>query len=215
MQPNAPTMVGAALVGGLGWTLAEYLLHRFLMHAMRGRGLASREHLTHHARRDYFASSAQKALFSVVVTAVMVPVATFLIGLPHAIALQGGFVGTYLFYEWLHRRAHTHPPRGPYGRWLRLHHFHHHFGRPLENHGVTSPFWDAVFGTRVSPPRPIRVPRRMAMRWLLTPSGELDAAYADDYVLVGHGPVGAAVVSTPATVATDLAAAFANVPPAE
>jgi hypothetical protein len=80
---------------------------------------------------------------------------------------------------------------------------------------VTSPFWDAVFGTRVSPPRPIRVPRRMAMRWLLTPSGELDAAYADDYVLVGHGPVGAAVVSTPATVATDLAAAFANVPPAE
>jgi sterol desaturase/sphingolipid hydroxylase (fatty acid hydroxylase superfamily) len=215
MHPQPLTLLGAAIVGGLGWTFAEYVLHRFLMHGLRGRGLASREHLTHHARRDYFASTGQKAFFSLVVTAIMVPVVTLVVGLPLALALQTGFIATYLFYEWLHRRAHTHPPRGPYGRWLRRHHFHHHFGRPLENHGVTTPFWDAVFGTRVEPATPIRVPRRLAMRWLLTPAGEIAPAFAADYVLVGHGPVGSAVTEKPETVATDLAAAFANTPPAE
>jgi len=197
------------VAGGLGWTLAEYLLHRFLMHEMRGRGLPSREHLTHHARRDYFAGAPQKALFSVVVTALMLPAAALLLGLTHALVLQTGFIATYLFYEWLHRRAHTHPPRGRYGRWLRRHHFHHHFGRPMENHGVTTPVWDRIFGTFVEP-GVIRVPRRLAMRWLLLPEGELDPAFAADYVLVGRGPVGAAVVETPESVAADTAAAFAN-----
>lgn len=206
---GAMTHVLAFVIGGLGWTLAEYLLHRFLMHSMRGRGLPSREHLTHHARRDYFAGAPQKALFSVVVTAIMLPVAALVLGLPHALTLQGGFIATYLFYEWLHRRAHTHGPRGRYGRWLRRHHFYHHFGHPLQNHGVTTPVWDHLFGTNVEP-EVIRVPRRLAMRWLLTPEGELDPAFAADYVLVGRGPTGAAVVETPESVATDTAAAFAN-----
>src|SRR5215208_2605466 len=30
------------------WTLAEYLLHRFAMHEMGGKGMMSREHLEHH-----------------------------------------------------------------------------------------------------------------------------------------------------------------------
>ena len=214
MSPTALTLALAFAIGALGWTLAEYLLHRFLMHAMRGKGLASREHLTHHARRDYFAEAAQKALFSVAATIVMVPVSALLLGLPHALVLQAGFLGMYLFYEWLHRRAHTHPPRGTYGRWLRRHHFHHHFGRPLLNQGVSTPFWDYVFRTNVEPGM-IRVPRRMAMRWLLTPEGELDPAFAADYVLVGQGPVGAAVVETPETVALDTTAAYTNVPPTD
>ena len=41
---------GIALVatGAFAWTLGEYLMHRFAMHAMKGKGMASREHLTHH-----------------------------------------------------------------------------------------------------------------------------------------------------------------------
>lgn len=209
---SPPALALCLVAGALGWTLAEYLLHRFLMHAMKGRGLASREHLTHHARRDYFVGTGMKVLFSVVVTAVMLPATAWRLGLWPAVSLQAGFLAMYLFYEWLHRRAHTHAPRGRYGRWLRRHHFHHHFGHPLENHGVTSPVWDLVFGTRVTP-GVIRVPRRMAMGWLLTPDGGLDPAYAGDYALVGRGPAGAAAVETPETFAVDRAAAFANVPP--
>jgi len=39
--------MGAAL-----WTLAEHVMHRYAMHARRGKGLASREHLRHHALQD-------------------------------------------------------------------------------------------------------------------------------------------------------------------
>ena len=44
----------AALAGAASWTAAEYLLHRFAMHEMQGRGLASVEHLDHHADVTYF-----------------------------------------------------------------------------------------------------------------------------------------------------------------
>ncbi len=202
------------LAGAVLWTFAEYVLHRFLMHGMRGRGLPSREHLMHHARRDYYASAGQKALFSCVVTALMVPALVVAAGVPAAVTFQSGFIGMYLFYEWLHRRAHTHAPRGPYGRFLRRHHFHHHFGHPLENHGVTSPVWDLLFGTRVEP-GVVRVPRRLAMSWLLTPEGELDPAWAADYLLVGRGPTGAAVALSPETLAADRDAAFGNRAPDE
>ena len=43
------------------------------------------------------------------------------------VACTLGFVAMYLLYEVLHRRAHTHPPRGFYSRMMRKHHFFHHF----------------------------------------------------------------------------------------
>ena len=79
----------------------------------------------------------------------------------------GGFVGCYLYYEWLHRRLHTHSAISAYGRWARRHHFWHHFHDPRVNHGVTSPVWDIVFRTHVPVAQPIRVPEKLAMPWLL------------------------------------------------
>lgn len=214
MDSSLPLLAALFLAGAVGWTAAEYLLHRFLMHGLKGRGMASREHLTHHARREYFVSTGQKVFFGVVVTAVMAPCLVALVGPVAAASFQGGFLGMYLLYEWLHRRAHTHAPKTPYGRWLRRHHFHHHFGRPLENHGVTSPVFDLLFGTNAVPAGPIRVPRRLAMRWLLTPAGELEPAFAADYVLVGRPPATPDFELTPAEEAPYRTAAFQNdVPP--
>lgn len=94
----------------------------------------------------------------------------------------------YVAYEVVHRRAHTHAPRGPYSRWVRRNHFTHHFLTPRTNHGVTSPLWDRVFGTH-EPLGVVRVPARHAMPWLLDPAtGEVRAELAADYRLQGgHG----------------------------
>jgi hypothetical protein len=54
----------------------------------------------------------------------------------------------------------------------------------MKNHGVTSPLWDKVFGTYEAPAQ-VRVPRRLAMIWLVDEQGELRAEFADRYVLVG------------------------------
>jgi sterol desaturase/sphingolipid hydroxylase (fatty acid hydroxylase superfamily) len=94
-----------------------------------------------------------------------------------------GFGITYASYEILHRRTHTHAPRGAFSRWARRHHLYHHFGSPKSNHGVTSPIWDHVFGTYEEPGK-IRVPRRHAPDWLIDPeTDDVFPKYQDDYEL--------------------------------
>jgi hypothetical protein len=111
-------------------------------------------------------------------------VASVVGGTATGLLFTAGFIGMYLCYEVLHRRAHTHPPRGSYGRWLRRNHFAHHFADPRRAHGVTTPLWDFVFATRLAVDR-VRVPRRLAMPWLVDARSELLPAHAEDYELVG------------------------------
>jgi len=174
----------AFLLGAIGWTLVEYMLHRFVFHGASARRLGAKEHRRHHAQVDYFAPWWQKALAAIAATAIVLPVVSLIAGLKLGGACTLGFISTYLLYEILHRRAHTEPPRSRYGRWRRKNHFAHHFVDPRLAQGVTTPIWDTVFGTRLSVER-VRVPRRLAMPWLVSQSGEIHDAYIGDYELVG------------------------------
>jgi sterol desaturase/sphingolipid hydroxylase (fatty acid hydroxylase superfamily) len=174
----------AFMLGAIGWTLLEYLLHRFVFHGRSAQSLGAREHRRHHAQVDYFAPWWQKALAALATTAIVLPLAALIVGLETGVAFTLGFILMYLFYEILHRRAHTHPPSGRYGRWRRKNHLAHHFVDPRLAQGVTTPIWDYVFATRLSVDR-VRVPRRLAMSWLVDMNGEVRAEYASDYELVG------------------------------
>jgi sterol desaturase/sphingolipid hydroxylase (fatty acid hydroxylase superfamily) len=175
--------IGAAL-----WSLGEYLMHRFAMHALRGKGLASREHLRHHAERDSILESWWFAWAGVLAAGYgLGSVAADLLGGVGAF-LGVGWVAAYGFYDWIHWRAHRRPVAHPYERWVRRHHFHHHFGHPTANHGVTSPVWDMVFGTYERVDGPLRVPRRLAMVWLTDDDGEVRPEYRGDYQLAGTLP---------------------------
>ena len=77
----------------------------------------------------------------------------------------------------------------------------------MANHGVTVPVWDWAFGT-YEPASTVRVPRRMAMLWLLDDDGEVRAEHAGDYVLAGRLP------GTDDQVRRDTDDAFANRAPA-
>jgi sterol desaturase/sphingolipid hydroxylase (fatty acid hydroxylase superfamily) len=180
----------ALVAGALSWSATEYLLHRFAMHEMRGKGLASREHLKHHADVTYFAPASKKLLSAAGTTAVAYPLATTLAGRRWATAFTSGLIATYFWYEVVHRRLHTHPPTHRYGRWARRSHLHHHFGSPMRNHGVTSPVWDKAFGT-YDDPGVVTVPRRMAPTWLLDADGEVRPELADDYRVKGRIPLDA------------------------
>jgi sterol desaturase/sphingolipid hydroxylase (fatty acid hydroxylase superfamily) len=159
----------AACAGVTLWSLAEYLLHRFLGHDRRTWPNAfATEHTRHHGEGDYFARSWKKALGALGAVPIVSAMAASVVGATLGIAFGASFVSMYVLYEWVHRRAHTHRGLGAYGRYLRRHHFHHHFGNPRANHGVTSPVWDVVFGT-FEPPGRIRVPEKLRMRWLVDP----------------------------------------------
>ncbi len=176
--------VVAAVAGALSWSWAEYGLHRFAMHQMRGRGLASVEHLKHHADVTYFAPTSKKLLSAAGTAVVAWPVANAVTDRRWATAFTGGMLTTYFWYELVHRRLHTHPPRGAYGRWARRSHLHHHFGAPLRNLGVTSPVWDKVFRT-YDDPGVVTVPRRMAPVWMVDERGEVRPELVGDYRVKG------------------------------
>jgi sterol desaturase/sphingolipid hydroxylase (fatty acid hydroxylase superfamily) len=180
-------LVAALLAGAFAWTLAEYVLHRVVFHQLSRAALGAKEHRQHHAQPDWFAPAWQNGLAALAVTALMLPGLALAVGPALAAAFTAGFIAMYLAYEVLHRRCHTHPPRGRYGRWRRRNHFAHHFADPHRAHGVTTPLWDHVFGTALAVER-VPVPRRLAMRWLLDAEGRVRAPFAADYELAGRPP---------------------------
>jgi len=199
-------LITAAVLGGASWTAAEYGLHRFAMHELRGKGMASREHLLHHADVTYFAPTSKKLLSAAATTTVVLPTSWKLTDRTTALTFTAGMIGTYFVYELIHRRAHTHPPTNAYGRWVRRSHLHHHFGSPMRNFGVTSPVWDKAFGT-YDEPGIVTVPRRMAPEWMLDANGDVHPHLSADYVVKGRAdrPVRQAE--------SDRVDAFANVAP--
>lgn len=197
----------AAATGAVAWTTAEYGLHRFLMHEMRGRGLPSVEHLKHHADVTYFSPASKKVASAAGTTAVAFPLASAAAGRRWATAFTAGLIATYGLYEVAHRRTHTHPPTNRYGRWARRSHLHHHFGAPMRNFGVTTSVWDHVAGT-YDEPGVVTVPRRMAPVWLLDEAGEVRPEFASDYQVRGTRR------PTPESVERDRIDAFDNLAPA-
>jgi sterol desaturase/sphingolipid hydroxylase (fatty acid hydroxylase superfamily) len=180
------TLLAIAL-GALGWSLTEYTLHRGLGHRARSKNPFSVEHLKHHATVTWFAPTWKKGLAAAFALAVTAVPLRALFGLDGLIG-SASFAATYVAYEIIHRRLHTHPGRTAYGRWARRHHLHHHFSRPRLNHGVTSPLWDWVFRT-LEVPAVVPVPRINALPWMVGPNGELRDGFEREYQLVGRSAV--------------------------
>ncbi|MCM2322727.1 MAG: sterol desaturase family protein, partial [Oligoflexia bacterium] len=49
--------------------------------------------------------------------------------------------------DYTHFAVHHFTPRTRYGKMLKQHHMLHHYVDPEARWGVSSPFWDYVFGT--------------------------------------------------------------------
>ena len=164
--------LGTACLGVVSWSFAEYWIHRHLGHHNR-RNPFAKDHIRHHAEGDYFAPLARKAATGLVVFLLLAAVASLIAGAMLGITYALGFIVGWLAYEWIHHDAHFHAGRTAYGRWVRRHHFGHHFQNPGSCHGVTSPIWDLVFGTYLPLADKITVPERLAMVWLLDADGEV------------------------------------------
>ena len=169
--------------GSFGWTFAEYALHNWYGHKAKGKNEFSREHLAHHANTEYFAANWKKALATIKVSPLLFIIMVYLSGFIYGSIFMLGFLLTYVTYEVIHRRIHTHAPKNAYARFIRKHHAYHHFSNPRYNHGVTVPIWDFVFGT-FRKAEVIRIPETNIMRWLLDEKGNIKPEYSKDYELM-------------------------------
>jgi sterol desaturase/sphingolipid hydroxylase (fatty acid hydroxylase superfamily) len=149
--------------GVVSWTLAEYLLHRFLGHVHKGKNFFKTEHLMHHSKANYFAPALGKVILALVASSVLVSVISLFTGLPAAAAFVLGFISMYALYEMTHYRFHRKEPVAKPFIILRKHHFYHHFHNPKTNHGLTTRFWDRVFGT-FKKVEQVNIPKQMSMQ---------------------------------------------------
>ena len=151
-----------ALAGGLfAWTLLEYLLHRYVFHFTPSPGseLAGDVHFLVHGVHHDFPHDADRLVMPPVLSILL----AVLIGTPLCLAVGphlfhpifAGLVLGYLWYDMTHYAAHHLKPHTELGAFLRRHHYLHHFKSPGARFGVTTPFWDYVFGTM---PRAEKVP---------------------------------------------------------
>lgn len=132
-----------ALVGLGGWTAIEYLLHRFVLHGLQP---FRRWHVEHHRRPAALIYTPTILSATLIVVLVFLP--SLLLGdLWRACALTFGLLAGYLGYAITHHAVHHwHADNAWLKQRKRWHALHHH-GEHAGCYGVTSSFWDRVFGS--------------------------------------------------------------------
>ena len=138
-------IVGTALVGLLGWSAIEYVLHRFVLHGVQP---FQGWHAAHHERPAALISAPTVLSASLILILVFVP-AWLLTDGWSASALTLGVLTGYLAYAVTHHA--THHWRGK-SAWLKrrkhLHALHHQRIKSPCCYGVTNAFWDNVFRSK-------------------------------------------------------------------
>jgi sterol desaturase/sphingolipid hydroxylase (fatty acid hydroxylase superfamily) len=152
------TLVGMA-AGFFFWTFAEYVLHRYVFHiplmGPLSKFLYFQSHGIHHQYPDDFYRLLMVPPVSVPLAAAFWGLFALVIPAPWAMAVFAGFTLGYLAYDYTHFAVHhLKPPRAawlaPVATWFkaaRKRHMVHHFDTHDKGYGVSTGFWDHVFGT--------------------------------------------------------------------
>jgi len=144
--PQARWLQALALVlaGLASWTAIEYALHRFVLHGLPP---FRRWHAAHHARPTALIYAPTILVAALLAALVFLPTLA-LGGLWRACALTLGVQAGYLAYAVTHHATHHWQADNAWlrrrKRWHALHH------RPAASpacYGVTTGFWDQVFGS--------------------------------------------------------------------
>jgi sterol desaturase/sphingolipid hydroxylase (fatty acid hydroxylase superfamily) len=144
----------SCLSGIVGWTFVEYAVHRFVLHSIKA---AVEMNDLHHASPTAFIGTPTGLSLVCFGFGGFVPL---LLAADLEIA-SGTVIGLMIGYVWylvVHDAVH---------RWrldqesflyrAKLRHAAHHYGKQEGNFGVTTGFWDRVFGTTVIGTRERRV----------------------------------------------------------
>ncbi len=146
------TSLGMVVVGALAWTLTEYFLHRTLFHWIPegdwGDTMHFFVHGVHHDWPDDKYRLVMPPAVSLSLFGIFLAFWTLTCG-AYGWAIHAGFTFGYMCYDVIHYIIHHHST--PFGWLSRLkkHHISHHFHPDYEElrYGVSTRFWDFVFGT--------------------------------------------------------------------
>lgn len=131
------------------WTLFEYLAHRYAFHFEGNSYFAKRFHYIVHGVHHEHPRDKHRIMMPPVpgtlIIAMFFGIFYIMLG-EYSFAFTAAWVNGYLFYSYIHYQVHVSKPV----KWLKVlwvHHALHHYQQEDKAFGVSSPFWDYVFGT--------------------------------------------------------------------
>jgi dihydroceramide fatty acyl 2-hydroxylase len=140
------------LAGLLAWSLAEYVLHRYVFHWLNDSSRGRRLHFLIHGVHHEYPHDRHRLVMPL---GASIPLAILFYALFY-VAFSGasladpffvGFTLGYLAYDGVHFAVHHFAGRNPLFRKLKRHHMLHHHIDQAGGFGVSSPLWDHVFRT--------------------------------------------------------------------
>ncbi len=144
-------LIGLLFLSGLlVFTLAEYLMHRYVFHmSTHTTTRAKLQYTIHGVHHEYPKDKERLAmppLLSITLAIVLLGISYVFIN-EYAFAFLPGFVLGYAGYLFVHYITHVYAPPKNAFRQLWIHHSLHHYKAGNRAFGVSSPLWDYVFGT--------------------------------------------------------------------
>jgi sterol desaturase/sphingolipid hydroxylase (fatty acid hydroxylase superfamily) len=126
------------------WTFVEYVMHRYAFHHMPG---VKPLHMAHHADANDLIGTPSVLSLTLIFLFGYLPAAC-IFGVYQGCFVFAGLMAGYLAFSAVHFIVH----RGEHDRFklirkLKRSHAIHHYGNNRFNFGVTTLFWDRVFGT--------------------------------------------------------------------
>lgn len=148
-----PILTVLALMAGgvLSWTLAEYVLHRFVFHWQPPGKIGERIHFVAHGVHHDYPNDSKRLVMP---PALSIPLCiTFYLlfrvtmGDMYTMGFMPGYVLGYLAYDMTHYALHHVNWKHPFFLALKEHHMVHHYHDPDNGYGVSSKLWDHIFRT--------------------------------------------------------------------
>jgi sterol desaturase/sphingolipid hydroxylase (fatty acid hydroxylase superfamily) len=143
-------MVVIFFAGMLGWTLFEYVMHRFVFHFVADSPRAQRIIYVMHGNHHEYPRDKERLFMPPVPSLIIASLVFYLVKLAmgnQVFMFFPGFVFGYLIYGTMHFAIHAWNP--PY-KWMkplwRNHHLHH-YKNERQGFGVSTTLWDRIFGT--------------------------------------------------------------------
>ncbi|KAF9158555.1 fatty acid alpha-hydroxylase [Mortierella sp. AD011] len=144
------------LAGIFGWTLAEYVIHRFLFHLddlLPESTFSLVAHFLLHGIHHYLPMDRLRLVMPpALAVALAVPINKIihtLLPTPQAYAVMSGLIFGYVLYDLTHYYLHHARVFKVHFREMKTYHLAHHYKNYEGGYGITSKIWDKVFNTEL------------------------------------------------------------------
>ena len=144
-------IIGLFIAGQVSWTIAEYIIHRFIFHYQPTSKFGQKLHFIFHGvHHDY----PRDSLRLVMPPILSIPLAFFFyysfvpfMGPSILAPFFAGYVTGYLVYDIGHYAIHHFNMHGMIMLAIKNHHMRHHYQDSTKGYGVSSPIWDIIIRT--------------------------------------------------------------------